>query len=138
MAASSGGPSLGVVHPFRAAVEDRGVDGALDVLADAVVFRSPVVFRTYRGRPAVEPLLRAVAQAFDDFRYEREIGGPEERDHALLFSARIGDRELEGCNFVHSDDSGRVEELVMMIRPLSAALELAAAIKTELLVAGTR
>lgn len=118
--------------PFREAVEAKDFEGAVALLADDVVFRSPVVFKPYHGREAVAALLMAVSQVFEDFRYIREIGAPDARDHALVFAARVGERELEGCDFLHTDERGRIEEFVVMVRPLSAALALAEAMKTRL------
>jgi hypothetical protein len=120
------------MHRFRAAVEARDLDAMLACLADDVVFRSPVVFKPYQGRDAVAPLLFAVSRVFEDFRYVREIGASDGRDHALVFEARVGDRELEGCDFLHTDPAGLVDELVVMVRPLSATLSLAEAMKHEL------
>ncbi|GAA3818801.1 nuclear transport factor 2 family protein [Sphaerisporangium flaviroseum] len=120
------------MHPFRAAVEARDIDGLLDLLADDVVFRSPVVFKPYQGREAVEPILRAVFQVFENFRYVREIGSPESADHALVFHANIGGRELEGSDFIHVDEKGSITELTVMTRPLSATLALAEAMNARL------
>jgi limonene-1,2-epoxide hydrolase len=120
------------VHPFRAAIEARDIDAAVALLADDVVFRSPVVFTPYRGPEAVRPLLHAVAQVFEDFRYTREIGLQGAADHALVFEARVGGREIEGCDFLHIDDDGSIDELVVMVRPLSAALALAEAMSALL------
>jgi limonene-1,2-epoxide hydrolase len=120
------------VHPFRAAIEARDIDAAVALLADDVVFRSPVVFTPYRGPEAVRPLLHAVAQVFEDFRYTREIGSQGAADHALVFEARVGGREIEGCDFLHIDDDGSIDELVVMVRPLSAALALAEAMSALL------
>jgi SnoaL-like domain len=120
------------MHPFRAAIEAQDFDAALGLLAEDVVFRSPVVFKPYRGREAVAPLLLAVSRVFEDFRYEREIGAPEARDHALVFTARIGDRELEGCDFLHTDEHGSIDDFSVMVRPLSAALALAEAMRAQL------
>ena len=53
-------------------------------------------------------------------------------DHVLLFQARVGSRELEGSDFLHSGTDGLIDELVVMIRPLSAALALAEAMKAQL------
>jgi limonene-1,2-epoxide hydrolase len=120
------------VHPFRAAIEARDIDAAVALLADDVVFRSPVVFTPYRGPEAVRPLLHAVAQVFEGFRYTREIGSQGAADHALVFEARVGGREIEGCDFLHIDDDGSIDELVVMVRPLSAALALAEAMSALL------
>ena len=47
-----------MTHPFRAAVEAGDIDAALALLAEDVVFRSPVVFAPYQGRQAVAPISR--------------------------------------------------------------------------------
>jgi SnoaL-like domain len=120
------------MHPFRAAIEAQDLKAALALLAEDAVFRSPIVFKPYRGREAIAPLLLAVSRVFEDFRYEREIGAPEARDHALVFKARIGDRELEGCDFLHTDEHGLIDEFCVMVRPLSGALALAEAMRAEL------
>lgn len=120
------------MNPFRSAIEARDMDAAVALLSDDVVFRSPIVFKPYRGREAVGVLLGAVSRVFEDFRYVREIGAPDARDHALVFQARIGDREVEGCDFLHFDENGSIDELTVMVRPLSGALALADAMKAQL------
>jgi hypothetical protein len=124
------------VHPFRAAVEARDMDAAVALLAEDVVFRSPVVFKPYQGRDAVKPLLFAVSQVFKDFRYVREIGAPDAADHALVFKARVGDRDIEGCDFIHVGDDGSIDEFTVMVRPLSATVALAEAMNAMLAEAG--
>lgn len=123
------------MHPFRAAVEARDLDAAVALLAEDVVFRSPVVFKPYRGRAVVGEILGAVARVFEDFSYLREIGAPDARDHALVFEARVGDKQIEGCDFLHVDENGSIDELVAMVRPLSGALALADAMKAQLAAA---
>ena len=123
------------MHPFRTAVEAHDIEAAIALLAEDVVFRSPVVFKPYHGREAVAPLLRAVSRVFEDFRYEREIGAEEASDHALVFSARVGDRKLDGCDFLHTNEHGLIDDFCVMVRPLSGALALAEAMKAELLTA---
>ena len=118
---------------FRSAVESGDVDGVLALVSPDVVFNSPVVYRPYRGRELLGVIPRAVMRVFKDFRYEREIGAEGAGDHALLFRARVGDRELEGCDFLHFAHDGLIEELTVMVRPRSAALALAVAMNAELL-----
>jgi len=120
------------VHPFRSAVEARDLDAAIALLSDDVVFRSPVVFKPYHGRDAVGVLLTAVFGVFEDFRYVREIGAADARDHALVFEARIGDRQIEGSDFLHLDEDGSIDEFVVMVRPLSGAHALADAMRAQL------
>lgn len=120
------------MNPFRSAIEARDMDAAVALLSDDVVFRSPIVFTPYRGREAVGLLLAAVLRVFEDFRYVREIGAPGAPDHALVFQAHIGDKEIEGCDFLHFDESGSIDEFTVMVRPLSGAHALADAMKAQL------
>jgi hypothetical protein len=108
------------------------MDAAVALLSDDVVFRSPIVFKPYRGRDAVAVVLAAVSHVFEDFRYVRDIGAPDARDHALVFQARIGDRQIEGSDFLHIGQHGSIDELMVMVRPLSGALALADAMKAQL------
>jgi hypothetical protein len=123
---------------FRSAVESGDVDGVLALVSPDVVFNSPVVYRPYQGRDVLGVILRAVMGVFKEFRYEREIGAEGAADHALLFRARVGDRELHGCDFLHFGHDGLIEELTVMVRPRSAALALAVAMNAEVLAVQRR
>ena len=133
--------SLGAVDdlvpmtPFRAAIEAQDIERAVGLLAQDVVFRSPIVFKPYRGREQTAILLRAVSRVFEDFRYIRELGAPDAHDHALVFEARVGSRQVEGCDFLHTNEDGQIDELVVMVRPLSGALALAEAMQAQLAAA---
>jgi hypothetical protein len=121
-----------VVHRFRAAIEARDLDAAVALLREDVIFRSPVVFTPYEGRDAVRHILQAVMEVFEDFRYVREIGTPDARDHALVFEARVGGKQLEGCDFIQLDDEGAIQEFTVMVRPMQAMLALAEAMNARL------
>jgi hypothetical protein len=120
------------VQPFRAAIEARDIEAAIALLAEDAVFHSPIAFTPYQGREAVGMVLRAVIEVFEDFRYVREIGAPDAADHALVFRTRIGAREIEGCDFLHLDETGAITELTVMVRPLNGALALAETMKAKL------
>ena len=120
------------MHPFRTAIEARDLDAVTALLAEDIVFRSPVVFKPYSGREVVAALLAAVSEVFEDFSYLREIGADDARDHALVFQARVGDRQVEGCDFLHVGDDGLIDELVVMVRPLSGTHALADAMAAKL------
>lgn len=115
------------MREFRKAVEAGDLDAAVALLAEDVVFTSPVAFKPYTGKPVTGAILRAVAEVFEEFRYVREINDADGRDHALVFTARVGDREIEGCDFLRIDDDGLIDAFTVMVRPLSAAQALAAA-----------
>ncbi|OBH15642.1 nuclear transport factor 2 family protein [Mycolicibacter terrae] len=115
------------MHPFRQAVEARDSAAMEALLSDDVVFTSPVAFKPYPGKPITAAILRAVMRVFEDFRYVREIADPSGRDHALMFEASVGGKRLSGCDFLHMDDDGKIDDFVVMVRPLSAATALAEA-----------
>jgi hypothetical protein len=124
------------MQEFRNAIEAGDLDRLAALFTDEIVFRSPVVHAPYRGRDQVMALLHAVSQVFEDFRYTRQIGAPGAADHALVFRARVGDREVEGCDFIHVGDDGLIDELYVMIRPLTGVLALAEAMKRQLTLTG--
>lgn len=119
------------MQAFRKAIEAQDLDAAEALLAENVVFTSPVVFKPYPGKAITAAILRGVARVFEDFRYVREINDADGRDHALVFTARVGDREIQGCDFIHVDDNGLIDEFTVMVRPLSAAQALQAAMAAQ-------
>ena len=121
-----------MVHPFRRAIEARDLDAAVALLGEDVVFRSPVVFTPYQGREALRQILEAVLAVFENFRYVREIGADDARDHALVFEARVGDKQIEGCDFIQLDEDGAISAFTVMVRPMSGMLALAEAMKARL------
>jgi ketosteroid isomerase-like protein len=119
------------MHPFRKAVEAGDHAAIEELLADDVVFTSPVAFKPYPGKAITAAILRGVSRVFTDFRYVREIAGADGRDHALVFTAKVGDKELNGCDFLHFDEDGRIDDLMVMVRPLSAAHALSEAMGAQ-------
>jgi hypothetical protein len=120
------------MRAFREAVESWEIDKVVSLMTEDVTFRSPVVHKPYQGRDAVAVILHAVSRVFSDFRYDREIGDDDAADHALVFRARVGDREVEGCDFLHVNEAGQIDEFFVMIRPLSGVMAVAEAMRAEL------
>ena len=118
---------------FRAAIERRDFDGMLATLADDVVLHSPVSFKPFEGKQAVAGLLRIIVGTFEDFRYTDEL--PGEDVHALIFRARVGDREVEGLDLVRPGPDGRIVDFTVMVRPLTGVVALAEAVGPQLAAA---
>ncbi|GAA2634736.1 nuclear transport factor 2 family protein [Streptomyces vastus] len=112
------------MNPFRKAVEDGDHEAVVALLAEDVVFTSPVVFKPYAGKAITAAILGAVMRVFEDLRYVREIENPDGRDLVLVFEARVGDRQIQGCDLLHFDEDGRIDDLTVMVRPLSGAQAL--------------
>lgn len=109
-------------HAFRLAVERRDLDAVSSLLHDDVEFLSPAVYRPYRGRPAVSHVLHHAASVLEDLTYVDELHG--EHSVGLLFTARVGDRDVEGFDHLDLDEEGRIVSLRVMIRPLSGLIAL--------------
>lgn len=105
---------------FRRAVEAREFERIRELLVEDVVLRSPISFKPYRGRELVARIVNIVATIFEDFAYQREIGAETDDDHALVFGARIGELSIQGCDFLHTNADGLIDELTVMLRPLRA------------------
>ena len=119
---------------FRAAAESKDFSAIDELLSEEVVFRSPVVFKPYQGREAVAVLLTAVAQVFEDFRYTDQVETGDAA--ALAFSARVGDKELDGIDFLNFGPDGRINRLAVYVRPMSGVHALADAMQKKLEEAG--
>lgn len=122
------------MHPFRKAVEERDEAAIQALLADTVVFTSPVAFRPYVGKPITAAILRGVLRVFEDFRYVREIADSNGRDHALVFEtgiAGVPGVRLTGCDFLHLNDDDLIDDLMVMVRPLSGATALSEAMGAQ-------
>ena len=111
---------------FRNAVEAGDVEAVSALLADDVVFVSPVAFKPYTGKAITTAILRAVVQVFEGFRYVREVGDVHGGAHVLVFEATVDGLAVTGADFLRYDDQGRIVELMVMVRPLRAAEALAA------------
>lgn len=112
------------MHPFRKAVEERDERGIQALLADDVVFTSPVVFKPYIGKPIAAAILRGAMRIFEDFRYVREIHDANGRDHAFVFETGLAGApglKVTGCDFLHINDDGLIDDFMVMVRPLSGA-----------------
>jgi SnoaL-like domain len=105
---------------FRRAVEAHELEEVGELFAEGIVFHSPIGFNPYHGRELVANIIRIAATIFEDFAYQREIGAETDDTHALVFGARIGDLSIQGCDFLHTDADGLIDEFTVMLRPLRA------------------
>jgi SnoaL-like domain len=106
-------------HPFRRAAEKKDTDLMMETLREDVVLHSPVLFRGFEGRDAVGMVLSHVAETLEDLRYTDEAIG-EAGTVVLRFEANVGDKQLEGVDYLTLDEDGRVADLTVFMRPLSA------------------
>ena len=101
-------------------VKTRNVRGLRDLLAEDVVFHSPVVHTPQPGRAVTTQYLGAAFQVFFNasFRYVREVVGP--RDAVLEFQVEIDGITVNGVDMIRWNDDGQIVDFKVMIRPLKA------------------
>lgn len=107
-------------------------DGKLldDLLADDVVFYSPVVFTPQKGKDVTKLYLGAAANTLGGgepvgsdgskgkFRYTKQILSG---NHAMLeFETEMEGKYVNGVDIITCNDDGRIIEFRVMIRPLQA------------------
>jgi hypothetical protein len=119
---------------FREAVERQDIDAAAELLAEDVVFHSPVTFHPFVGRDTVTRLLAEVAQVFVDFRYTDELEG--DGAHALVFRASVAGKELEGIDLLRFDSDGLISDFTVLVRPMSGLVPFAQAVGERVAAAG--
>lgn len=99
---------------------ERDVASLALLLADTVVFHSPVVYTPQQGKALVTHYLAAALRVFgnESFRYVRELRG--ERDAVLEFELELEGTRINGVDMLRWDDAGHVVEFKVMLRPLKA------------------
>ena len=101
-------------------VADRSPRGLAALLADDVVFYSPIVHTPQVGKPITTQYLAAALHVFgnDTFRYVREVVG--EHDAVLEFMVEIEGISVNGVDMIKWNDAGQLVEFKVMLRPLKA------------------
>jgi hypothetical protein len=94
-----------------AAIAQSDRDALNEMLAEDVVFHSPV--QTYRGRERIIRLLVTIGGIIEEVQVKRELDG------VTFFTAQVGEHPVDGVLEEHTDDEGRITELMLMLRPLA-------------------
>ncbi|HEX9301508.1 MAG TPA: nuclear transport factor 2 family protein [Casimicrobiaceae bacterium] len=112
--------ALDTLATWRGVVHSRNAKGLASLLAEDVVFHSPVVHTPQAGKTITLQYLYAAFNVFsnESFRYIREIRGP--RDAALEFQVEIDGVSVNGVDLLKWDDEGKIVEIKVLIRPLKA------------------
>ncbi|MFN7955444.1 MAG: nuclear transport factor 2 family protein [bacterium] len=112
--------ALDTVSQWHALVARRDPDALDDLLADDVVFHSPIVHTPQRGKALTRLYLTAAFHVLveNEFRYVREVVG--ERDAVLEFTATVDGIHVNGVDMIHWNAEGRIDDFKVMLRPLKA------------------
>jgi hypothetical protein len=107
-------------------LETRDMSILNDLLAEDVVFRSPVAFNPYPGKQVVFFILTNVIQIFENFTYHREFYTEDGLSAVLEFSANVGEKKLKGIDMILFNEHGQIVDFEVMLRPKSGLEALAA------------
>jgi len=99
-----------------------GADPAVlsDLLADDVVFHSPVVHTPQAGKPIVMAYLVAASHVLgnDSFHYVRELVDGDEM--MLEFATELDGIAINGVDIIRFNAEGQITDFKVMVRPLKA------------------
>ena len=109
-----------VIDAWHRLVQHRDMAALETLLADDVVFHSPVVHTPQRGKAITTQYLTGGLQVLlnASFRYERQIIGSH--DAMLEFVAEIDSVQINGVDLIHWNDAGQITDFKVMVRPLKA------------------
>ncbi len=114
------------IQKWHNMIETRDMSILNELLADDVVFRSPVAFKPYEGKQVVFFILTNVIQVFENFTYHREFYTEDEQSVVLEFSAVVTEKQLKGIDMIRFNEQGQIVEFEVMIRSLSGLQALGA------------
>jgi hypothetical protein len=108
------------IDAWHQLISERNVAALDEVLADDVVFHSPVVHSPQNGKQLAKMYLSAaiVVLGNSDFAYVREVVG--ESDAVLEFTCEINGTHINGVDMIHWNADGKIDDFKVMIRPLKA------------------
>ncbi len=91
-----------------------------ELLADDVVFHSPVVHTPQRGKALATLYLTGAYHVLRNsgFRYVREV--VSDTDAVLEFEAEIDGIHVNGVDMFHWNAGGKIDDFKVMVRPLKA------------------
>lgn len=108
------------VAAWHKILKTKDAAGLDDILADDVVFYSPVVHTPQVGKPITTLYLTAALHVFvnDSFKYLREV--VSDNNAVLEFTTVIDGITVNGVDMLTWDANGRIIEFKVMVRPLKA------------------
>ncbi|CAN5517823.1 nuclear transport factor 2 family protein [soil metagenome] len=111
---------LDTISEWHRILKARDLSRLASLLADEVVFFSPVVHTPQSGELRTLKYLTAAFHVFlnDSFRYVREVKG--ENDAVLEFVVDLDGITVNGVDMIKWNDDGLICEFKVMLRPLKA------------------
>ena len=109
-----------VIKIWHKIVTQKDVGKLGDILAEDVVFHSPVVHTPQEGKAITQMYLTAASHVLggDKFTYVREVYG--ESDAILEFATELDGIYLNGVDMIRWNENGQITDFKVMVRPLKA------------------
>jgi len=110
--------SATAIQAWHLLVREQDPSGLDALLAEDVVFISPVVHKPQQGKAITKAYLGAAFKVFFNptFRYVREILGPS--DAMLEFETTIDGVLVNGVDIIKWNHENQIVEFKVMVRPL--------------------
>jgi len=101
-------------------IKTKDAAGLDNILADNVVFHSPIVHTPQEGKPITKLYLTAALYVFnnDSFKYLREVISGN--NAVLEFTTVIEGITVNGVDMITWDADGKITDFKVMVRPLKA------------------
>ena len=111
-----------VIEQWHQVLANKDMALLSDLLADQVVFYSPVVHTPQQGKQATFMYLYAAANALynDSFKYVKEIVDLNQKQAVLEFEVEHDGILVNGIDMITWNDQNQITEFKVMIRPLKA------------------
>ena len=109
---------INTITTWHRLVTNRDVGGLASILADEVIFHSPIIHTPQIGKAITQRYLTAAFSVFfnDSFRYVRQV--VSDCDAVLEFLVEIDGVMVNGVDMIKWNDDGRIVEFKVMLRPL--------------------
>ncbi len=108
------------LRTWHRVVKEKDMAALDGLLADDVVFHSPVVHSPQEGKALTKLYLSAAAMVLinESFTYVREVIG--ESDAMLEFTVEVQGIHVNGVDMIRWNEDGQIVDFKVMVRPLKA------------------
>jgi len=106
------------IKQWHQLLEAKDLSQLKDLLADDVVFHSPVLHTPQKGKALTTMYLSAAFYVLSnsDFKYIREV--LQDNQAVLEFEAVVDDIVVNGVDMIECDENGKITDFKVLVRPL--------------------
>ena len=112
------------LHPYAQAFADRDLARTKGLLADDVIFHSPVIGdAAFEGLVPTAALLEIVYREISEVEYTHGFGDGEA--NVLIADARVRGKRVKVATLLELDEGGKIREIWVFARPLVGLVAIA-------------